>query len=60
MRLKQEAKEEALRIKKKYESDINEMEIALVCQQGSRPRRQSSVTNMQLGDVLCIEEEEED
>lgn len=40
--------------------DINEMEIALIMQQGStlRPRRQSSVLHMQLSDVNAAIEEE--
>merc|ERR1712106_53481 len=54
------AKEEALRIKKKYEADINEMEIALDHSSKAHAEAKKAMkrTHMQLGDVNAAIEEE--
>merc|ERR1712156_1042695 len=54
------AKEEALRIKKKYEADINEMEIALDHSNKAHAEAKKAMkrTHMQLGDVNAAIEEE--
>merc|ERR1711899_288287 len=54
------AKEEALRIKKKYEADINEMEIALdhANKAHAEAKKAMKRTHMQLGDVNAAIEEE--
>merc|ERR1712242_15489 len=54
------AKEEALRIKKKYEADINEMEIALdhANKAHSEAKKAIKRTHMQLSDVNSAIEEE--
>merc|ERR1711936_988896 len=54
------AKEDALRIKKKYEGDINEMEIALdhANKAHAEAKKAMKRTHMQLSDVNCAIEEE--
>merc|ERR1712168_1319189 len=54
------AKEEALRIKKKYEADINEMEIALdhANKAHAEAKKAMKRTHMRLGDVNAAIEEE--
>ena len=51
---------EALRIKKKYEADINEMEIALDHSNKAHAEAKKAMkrTHMQLGDVNAAIEEE--
>ena len=53
-------KEEVLRIKKKYEADINEMEIALdhANKAHAEAKKAMKRTHMQLGDVNAAIEEE--
>merc|ERR1712227_1168495 len=53
---------EALRIKKKYEADINEMEIALdhANKAHAEAKKAMKRTHMQLGDVNAAEEIERD
>merc|ERR1712029_1242927 len=57
--LEARAKEEALRIKKKYEADINEMEIALdhANKAHAEAKKAMKRTHMQLGDVNAAIEE---